>query len=305
VVVITLYLFVMGSGSKEMRDFAITLSFSGSRADLNEINFYDVSQALMGFERSLALTTHLILNGQIITQAPALKGAEIIALPAAEGSWRFSAAVIVAATGAYHLGTAPKDTPIGHLIRSGYDYVISEALGFHVDYDKSLGQQYEELKKAKQPVKELSESRFDSLIEKCENSIRDMHRPLVKSETAHQAVLTAGVGGDSSPLGPPLTRETYEYIAHTERSPRLSRFTSYNINTFKGRVYLAAEGRPIPFELDDTARGIQSISAITTSLAANAHARMQGHGEVTFNAFRNNSRTGRLKYLLITEIVSQ
>src|SRR2546428_7773280 len=114
-----------------MRDIEITLSFSGSRADQNEINFYDVSQALIGFERSLALTTHLILNGKIITQAPALKGAEIIAFPPTEGSWKLSAAVLVAATGAYHLGTAPKDTPIGHLIRSGYDYVISEALGFH------------------------------------------------------------------------------------------------------------------------------------------------------------------------------
>jgi hypothetical protein len=289
-----------------MRDIEITLSFSGSRADQNEINFYDVSQALVGFERSLALTTHLILNGKIITQAPALKGAEIIAFPPTEGSWKLSAVVLVAATGAYHLGTAPKDTPIGHLIRSGYDYVISEALGFHVDYDKSLGQQYEELKKAKQPIKELSESRFDSLIEKCENSIKEMHRPLVKSETAEQAILTARIGGASTPLGSPLTRETYEYIAHTERSPGSSHFvgkvTSYNVNTFKGRVYIAAEGRPIPFELADTARGFQSISAITSSLAANAHARMQGQGEISFNAFRNNSSTGRLKYLYITEI---
>ena len=136
-----------------MRDIEITLSFSGSRADQNEINFYDVSQALIGFERSLALTTHLILNGKIITQAPALRGAEILALAPAEGSWKLSAIILVAATGLYHLGTAPKDTPIGHLIRSGYDYVISEALGFHVDYDKSLGQQYEELKKANGTVR--------------------------------------------------------------------------------------------------------------------------------------------------------
>jgi hypothetical protein len=289
-----------------MRDIEITLSFSGSRADHNEINFYDVSQALIGFERSLALTTHLILNGKVITQAPALKGAEIVALPPSEGSWKLSAAILVAATSAYHLGTAPKDTPIGHLIRSGYDYVISEALGFHVDYDKSLGQQYEELKKSKQPVKELSQARFDSVIEKCETSIKEMHRPLVKSGTAETAVLTARVGEDSTPLGLPLTRNTYEYIAYTERSPGLTQFvgkiTSYNVNTFKGRVYIAEEGRPIPFELADTARGFQSISAITASLAANAHARMQGRGEIEFEAFRNNSRTGRLKYLYITGI---
>jgi len=292
-----------------MRDIEITLSFSGKRADQNEINFYDVSQALIGFERSLALTTHLVLNGKIITQAPALKGADILARPPSEGSWKLSAIILVAATGTYHLGTAPKDTPIGHLIRSGYDYVISEALGFHVDYEKTLGQQYEELKKAKQPIKELSESRFDSLIEKCENSIREMHRPLVKSETAKQAILTSHIGVDSIPVGVPLTRETYEYIAYTERSPGSSQFigkiTSYNVNTYKGRVYIAAEGRPIPFELADTARGFQSISAITASLTANALAHIAGDGEIAFVAFRNNSRTGRLKFLYITEIFSR
>jgi hypothetical protein len=253
-----------------MRAIEITLSFSGRDADKNEINFYDVSQALIGFERSLALTTHLIVNGEIITQAPALKGAAIVAFPPVDGSWKLSAAILVTAAGLYHLGTAPKDTPIGHLIRSGYDYVISEALGFHVDYDKSLGQQYEEYKKAKQPIKELSPSRFDSLIEKCENSIREMHRPLVKSRTAEEGHLTARISDDLMPLGPPLTRETYEYIAFTERSHDPSyyvgRVTSYNVNTFKGRIYIAQERRPIPFELGDTARGFDAISAITASL---------------------------------------
>ena len=289
-----------------MRDIEITLSFTGSRSDHNEINFYDVAQALIGFERSLALTTHLILNGEVITQAPALKGAEIVARPPSEGSWKLSAAVLAVAGGLYHLGTAPKDTPIGHLVRSGYDYVVTETLGFHVDYDKSLGQQYEEIKKAKQPTAELSESKFDSLIEKCEHSIKEMHRPLVKSKTANKAILTAHVDGISTPLGPPLTRETYEYVAYTERSPSPSQFTgkvtSYNVNTFKGRIYVTQQGRPIPFELSESARGDQSLSAITASLTASALARLQGRGDIAFSAFLNVSRTGRLKHLYITEV---
>ena len=74
-----------------MSTVEFTLSFTGSRAELNQIDFYDVSQALVGFQRSLALTTHLILNGKIITQAPALKGAEIIATPPVAGSWKLPA----------------------------------------------------------------------------------------------------------------------------------------------------------------------------------------------------------------------
>jgi hypothetical protein len=79
---------IIADGEGEMRAIEITLSFNGGAADKNEINFYDVSQALIGFERSLALTTHLVLNGEIITQAPALKGAEILAIPPTEGSWK-------------------------------------------------------------------------------------------------------------------------------------------------------------------------------------------------------------------------
>ena len=41
--------------------------------------------------------------------------------------------------GGYHLGTADKETPLGHLMHSAYYYVISETMGFHVDYEKSLG----------------------------------------------------------------------------------------------------------------------------------------------------------------------
>jgi len=289
-----------------MLRFEITLSFIGNNSDFQEIDFYELSQALVGFDRSLALTTHLVLNGEIITQAPALKGAKIVALPPSEGSWKLSAAVLAVAAGAYQLGTAPKDTPIGHLVRSAYDYVVSESLGFHVDFEKTLGQQYDDLKKSKTPVKELTQSKFDSLIEKCENSIKDMHRPLVKSETAEKAILSSNVGRNVIQIGKPFTKETFEYIAYTERSSNTPNFvgkvTSYNVNTFKGRIYVAAEGRPIPFELADTSRNFRSIAAITASLTANAHSRMAGNAEIEFTAYRNHSSTGRLKYLYITQI---
>ena len=55
-----------------------TLSYEGEAADLSLIDFYDVAEALVGFERSLAITTHYVLNGSVITQAPSLKGAQIL-----------------------------------------------------------------------------------------------------------------------------------------------------------------------------------------------------------------------------------
>jgi hypothetical protein len=290
-----------------MAALEITLSYTGRDADRSEIDLYDVGQALIGFQRSLALTTHLILNNEIITQSPSLDGAQILAHPSRRGSWELTALIAitpVALHALYRLGTAPKDTPIGHLIRSAYDYVISETLGFHVDYDKTLGVQYEEL--TRQGVTKLPQTRFDSLIEKCEVAIREMHRPISKSETATKGRLITKVDANTAPLRHPLTIKTYEHIAFTERSPEttdfVGRISSYNINTFKGRAYIGREGRPVPFELSENARDDASVATITGSLSLNARDRKDEAADIEFVAFENRSRSGRLKSLYVTQI---
>jgi len=72
---------------------SFTLSFEGRDTDRHEIDFYDVAQALIGFQRSLAITTHLVLNGEVITQAPSLKNARVFATPPEEGSWKILATI--------------------------------------------------------------------------------------------------------------------------------------------------------------------------------------------------------------------
>ncbi len=120
-----------------------SLSFTGRAADHNLIEFYDAAEALVGFERSLAITTHYVLNGSVITQAPSLKGAKIYAISPQAGSWKILAYIAAAGTLISQINAIPKDTPLGNLIYSAYDYVIHETLGFHVDYSKTLGVQFE------------------------------------------------------------------------------------------------------------------------------------------------------------------
>jgi hypothetical protein len=168
-------------------EIKFSLSFSGNNAEESEIDLYDVAQALTGFHRSLALTTHLVLNDQIITQAPSLKGAKIFALPSNKGSWELTAVIAIAASALYKIGTAPRETPIGHLVYSVYDYIIKETLGFHVDYSKTLSKNYEEIKESEFDIPELPQHRLDALAEKCENPIRDIHRPIYAQKTATKA----------------------------------------------------------------------------------------------------------------------
>lgn len=284
-----------------------TLAFEGGTADQHALDFYDVSQALLAFQRTLALTTHLVLNGEIITQTPFLKGARIYALPPEAGSWKLSAAIVIGATGLYNLGTAQSNSPLGHIMYSLYDYVVSESLGVHVDYNMPLGKLYKEAQEKKLKLKPVSQSQADSLIEKCETAIREMHRPIYMSNTANSASVTCEVAGQDRPLHTSLDIDTYEFIHETTISDTpeelQGRISSYNANTFKGRIYVPMFGRPVSFELAPKARTQKIIRLITTSLHQNAQKQHNAPGSVVYAiAFRNTSKTGHLKRLTLTAV---
>lgn len=283
-----------------------SLSYTGGIADDSEIDFYDVSHALINFQRTLALTSHLVINGSVITQAPSLKGAKILALPPEEGSWKITAIIL---GGMFAVGTASKDSPIGHLIYSAYDYVISESLGFHVDYDKSLGVQYDELKKTESEIPILNQSNFDSVLEKCENSVKEMHRPIIANGTATQANILSRINGHSMPTLQPLNLDTYEYIRETSVSRRpkhlIGRVTSYNTNTFKGRIYITEYQRPITFQLLESSRSLGAVNIVTRSLVMNGRDRKRKEldvGFISIEAFLVTSKSGQIKKLQIVQV---
>jgi hypothetical protein len=282
------------------------LSYEGGEADRNRIDFYDAALALLGFQRSLAITAHMIINGEIITQAPSLSGTQIYIRPIEEGSWKVVASLL---GGLFIASQAQQNSVLGNLMTSAYDYVIHESLGFHVDFTKTLGQQYEELHKTHREIKPQPQSKFDSVIEKCDVAISGMHRPLVFSKTATSAnILSKDNYERPTALGVILTPTTYEYILFTKEIDVpvefIGRVSSYNMNTYKGRIFTREEWRPIPFALSEDARDSGAISLITHSLAVNAISRTAPEGNLGFRAFRNVSRTGRLKLYRIVEINS-
>lgn len=282
-----------------------TFSFTGNDSNASEIDLYDVSQALIGFQRSVALTTHLVLNDEIITQSPSLKGAKIYALPPETGSWKLTAAIVL--TGAYNVATAPNNTPLGHLVYSLYDYVICESLGFHVDYNKSLGELYEKKEGEKSKIPLIKQHKADSLIEKCSTAIKEMHRPIYKTETATSASIIANLSGRTLPINAKLSINSYEFINETFTSndpvTLEGRISSYNSNTYKGRVYINEIGRPISFELTENVRHESVIRIITASLSANALKMYTDESSIVhFTAFKNESKAGHLKSLNIIDV---
>lgn len=281
---------------------SIALSYDGALADNNVLDMYDAARGLAGFNRSLALTTHLLLNGEIITQAPSLKGAQIIATTPEEGSWKVTAVILA---GIWAVTSSPKDTVPGHLLFSAYDYVVRSTLGFPVDYNKSLSQSHDEYLKSKK----ITPEKFDSLIEKTETSIADMHRPIVASKTATKGLLFGYPDwGTPEQIGPEFSELTFDYISRTRLEPEVSTITgvvsSFNINTFKGRIYVFDEKRPIPFELADNVRDGAALYKVTSSLRSNARRRDLRAGQIALKGRRLVTSTGRLKAIVVSEVGS-
>lgn len=281
------------------------LKFEGNDTENHEIDFYDTAQAMVGFQRSLALTTHLVLNGTIITQAPALQGARVLLRPQEAGSYKIPAYITSIGLAAYGIGTADTDTVLGHLVYSAYDYTVQKTLGFNVDFDKSLGQQYEELQKNKQnEIPIVSEEKFDSLIEKIEPAMKEVHRPIVKSHSALAGVIISQ--SKEAPFEVPLNADTYAYLIASDQDNDLltlnAKVSSYNINTFRGRAYFADAKRPIPFALDDVAQSASAVARITASLRANARNKMNDEADIELTGYANRSPTGRFKSFLVVDV---
>jgi hypothetical protein len=194
---------------------------------------------------------------------------------------------------------------LGHLVASTYDYVVNETLGFHVDFDSTLGKQYDELNQRNRIAPRITQSQVDSLMEKTENSIKEMHRPIAASKTATEAKVNSIIGRTSNQIAT-LDSATYDYVSVTtqvEIPVQLrGRVSSYNINTFGGRIFIESESRPIPFDLAEGCRDVHTIELITSSLRANARNRLGADGALTVSAFLFESSTGRLKKVLITHV---
>jgi hypothetical protein len=288
---------------------SLSLSYTGRLADNNSLDLYDAVRGISGFQRSLALSTHLALNGEIITQAPSLRGAQLLVTTPEAGSWKINSKVVFSAATLAVVGaalTAPKDTLGGHLVFSIYDYAVNAALGFDVDYDESLRKQY----KQHLTAKNITPERLDSLVEKIETSVVDIHRPIVGSETASFATLT-GQGERTKPvqIGPLLSSETHAYLLDGKLDDQQTRIigkvASFNLNTNKGRIFVYDEARPIAFTLPKESQTATNVVAITTSLQQNSKARSGRNGTVLMLGRRSFSANGRLKSVLVEAVSAQ
>ncbi|QPO09865.1 hypothetical protein SAMN04488041_103398 [Sulfitobacter pontiacus] len=292
------------------KPYLIQMSYTGGLSDDHIISLYDLSRAMLGFERSLALTTHFALNSsEVITQVPSLRGAQILCAPPEAGSYKVAA--IIAATGAatFSLGSLKSDNPLGHLVYSLYEIAVHEATGQTVDYDKSLREIYEKgVREGSEGIIMPKKSQIESLVEKIEPSISELHRPMVGSETASQLKISPVNGEYLEEAGSEivLNSASYDRLRYRELDNRITsiqgKVSSFNMNTFNGRIVTSNDARPIPFFLTPAGRTVEGVKLIAESLAANITDRKSNSSIIVFDVRRASTRTGRTVKLSVVKV---
>jgi uncharacterized protein YegP (UPF0339 family) len=176
-------------------------------------------------------------------------------------------------------------------------------LGRKNDYKTALGDRYTGIKD-KSNIHIITESQLHSAAEKCENAIQEIHRPIIKSRTAISASIFTNLNETDSRII--LDSRTYDHLNDIEELPESEKvegyISSYNINTFKGRIYLPALGRPISFELSDSMRTVAIVNLITRSLAINAEKENLADALLECIVYKRQSRQKHLKGFKIVSI---
>lgn len=263
---------------------------------------------MAGLERTLALSTHLFLNSEIITQAPSLKGARVLIGVSEPGSWKIPAYIAAGSSALFAIGSLEANNPIGHAMYSLYDYIVREAVGLPVDYQNSLVETYNQaIAQGAQGFMVPEEPKLAALVEKVESALTDVHRPLINSVSADQAIIGYQASGSHVPAPLILNRETYSHLRYSERDTSSSfvhgKVASYNLNTFKGRFFSLEEGRPIPFNLLDVAKTSAAIKVITSSLRANAIDQSDDTAIIKMSVVAERGKTGRVKNYRVQQVL--
>jgi hypothetical protein len=189
------------------------------------------------------------------------------------------------------------------MVTSVYDYALDSVMGYHVDYSETLQSQYYKHFHSKG----ITEERVDSLCEKIEANIADIHRPIAISRSANRAKIIR-CGTNHHQVGHDFTQATYEHVKQTIKNPNLTDIegyiSSYNINTFKGRIFSIKDHRPIPFELDHGIRNSQQIGVITRSQHFNGQRRNDPRALVRLTAHDLHSPNEKIKGFLVVNAES-
>jgi len=218
--------------------FEIPLKLKYDVPDSKEgrINLYSGPKSIFGFGKVIQLSTHLILNDEVINRSTAVRNAEFYLLPSKKGSYIQELNIIVLNYPAESLvvSTIAINVLSNH-ISDAIKWLISSAAGItdsaYVPLEPRLGSKLE--------------PHFDDLQVVMDGAILEAHKTVersggsvVLSDANHQELVT-------------FNQDTLDYIKETKVSKDheviKGHVTRYNVLTGNGRLLDDETGDVIPF----------------------------------------------------------
>jgi hypothetical protein len=254
----------------------------------NSLGAYDASVALHGIARSLSITTHYVLHGRIIKQAPALRGAKVLVLPPREGSFEFIAPIVDF--------VSPRSVEIALALTLGiagnYLTDLTKLL-----YRRATGQSEQVETDRVEDLRREKPGEVDALADAIEEDVVRMHWPL------DGPVQYFNIYGGHQNIGH-FNQASYDYAKTKIVGEFVEDFegnvASFNANSLNGRLWLLAEERTVSFNKDrDVVFSDQDRKLLAWSLNEYANGRA---GRLIVSGIPLRSKQGSLKAVFVRRV---
>lgn len=246
----------------------------------SELDAYDAGKALSGIARSVSLVAHYVVNEEIIKQAPYMRGAKLLLKPLKQGSFVFSFDM-------KFLSSTPSS-------RSSINALFNDTLQFV--YARAVGKAEQATSSWLQGILRTRPGDLDALNDAIDADVVSIHRPFEGDVTR---LLIQDLFGQIAIFN----HATYEFVVTERLVPDVQAFVgniaSYNGNTDGGRIWIAAEGRTVPFRRDRDLRAIDQGDRRLLSWSLDQYVNKKD-GTIRLMGKSLTNREGKLKMIFAT-----
>lgn len=259
-----------------MPELRVKFVYQHADADGGLLDLYDGAKSLEGIARSLAITTHALLNGEVRTRADSATGAELYIRAPQRGSFIYEAIIYT-----------------GGVVTSGifYDFLkhtFNEAVGNLLDEPQS------------RTLQKRIEPTIGELPAVLESALIDVHRPLIRSPQ-----MTLKVTKPRGEVLANFNESTAQALQPREINlpdPIIGHITRYNTISRWGRLFDYSEHRVISFLLspDLTERQRSLVTWSLHQANTNADGRLYMKGTAIVSPMQQ-----KIKRYLVTHVSEQ
>lgn len=198
------------------------------------LSAYDVTKSLHGFCKAINISSHYLVNGNVIFQAPAVRGASLYIKPSREGSYEQLLDLWIQYKDVIVLGVSTSITAA-----VVYDFI-------KLTFRRSLGQKHQPETQEVSKLVSDAQGDLNALSEAMDGPLIEAHRTIEKKQAP---LIDIEAGGETVAV---LDAQSLDYVKTRIVSDRIEEIevsvSSYNINSRKGRFYAPTLEQTIPFD---------------------------------------------------------